>query len=131
MSTSRLKDKATKSVQRLIELGICQPSDVERARVEAQKFTSPDFATKIRKAERLLGAAGDSTRIKILLLLSEREMCVCELESALGLTQPTASHHLGVLEQADLIERSKKERWAFYRVRASPTLSLLRDLILP
>jgi len=123
-----LKDQATKSVQRLIELGVCQPSDVERAKNEAKKFSSPDFAMRIRKAEKLLGAAGDTTRIKLLLLLSEREMCVCELESALGLTQPTASHHLGILEQADLVERSKKERWAFYRVRDSPTLSLLKDL---
>ena len=123
-----MKDQATKSVQRLIELGVCQPSDVERAKNEAKKFSSPDFAMRIRKAEKLLEAAGDSTRIKLLLLLSEREMCVCELESALGLTQPTASHHLGILEQADLVERSKKERWAFYRVRDSPTLSLLKDL---
>ena len=123
-----MKDQATKSVQRLIELGVCQPSDVERARNQARKFSSPDFATRIRKAEKLLGAAGDSTRIKILLLLSEREMCVCELEAALGLTQPNASHHLSILEQADLVERSKKERWAFYRVRNSPTLSLLKDL---
>ena len=124
----RLKDQATKSVQRLIDLGMCQPSDVEKAKDEAKKFSSPDYAMRIRKAEKLLGAAGESTRIKILLLLSEREMCVCELESALGLTQPTASHHLGILEQADLVERSKKERWAFYRVRDSPTLSLLKDL---
>jgi len=112
----------------LIELGMCQPSDVERAKNEAKKFSTPDSAARIRKAEKLLGAAGDSTRIKILLLLSEREMCVCELESALGLTQPTASHHLGILEQADLVERSKKERWAYYRVCDSSTLSLLKDL---
>ena len=128
MPYTHLKDQATRSVQRLIELGMCQPSDVERAKVEAKKFSSPDYAMRIRKAEKLLGAAGDSTRIKILLLLSEREMCVCELESALGLTQPTASHHLSILEQAELVERSKKERWAFYRVRDSPTLSLLKVL---
>jgi len=128
MAYHHLKDQATKSVQRLIELGMCQPSDVERAKDEAKKFSTPDFATRIRKAEKLLGAVGDSTRIKILLLLSEREMCVCELESALGLTQPTASHHLGILEGADLVERSKKERWAFYRVRNTPTLGLLKDL---
>jgi len=123
-----MNDQASKSVQRLIELGMCQPSDVERARVEAKKFSTPDFAMRIRRAEKLLGAAGDSTRIKILLMLSEREMCVCELESALGLTQPTASHHLGILEQTDLVKRSKKERWVFYRVCDTPTLSLLKGL---
>jgi DNA-binding transcriptional ArsR family regulator len=124
-----MKEPASRSVQHLIELGICQSSDIERAKEEAEKFSHPDYATRIRKAEKLLGAAGDSTRIKILLLLAEREMCVCELESALGLAQPTASHHLGVLEQVGLVERSKKERWVFYRVRPSPTLSLLKDLV--
>jgi len=124
-----MQGKANRSVLRLVELGMCQPSDIEKAKDDAKRFSSPGYAAKIRKAERLLGAAGDSTRIRILLLLASREMCVCELESALGLPQPTASHHLSILEQADLVERSRKERWVFYRARDSPTLSLLKDLI--
>jgi DNA-binding transcriptional ArsR family regulator len=124
-----MQEEASGSVQRLIELGLCRPSDIKRAREEAERFSSPDYSFKIRKAERLLGAVGDSTRIKILLLLSEREMCVCELESALGLPQPTASHHLGVLEQADLVERNRKERWVFYRVRPSRTLDFVKNLV--
>jgi len=125
-----MQGKANRSVLRLVELGMCQPSDIEKAKDDAKRFSSPDYSAKIRKAERLLGAAGDSTRIKILLLLASREMCVCELESALGLPQPTASHHLSILEQADLVERSRKERWVFYRARDSTTLSLLKDLII-
>jgi len=124
-----MPEKVNRSVLRLVELGMCQPSDIEKAKEDAKRFSSPDYSARIRKAERLLGAAGDPTRIKILLLLASREMCVCELESALGLPQPTTSHHLGILEQADLVERSKKERWVFYRARNTPTLSLLKDLI--
>ena len=118
------------SVQRLIELKICQPSDIRQAEAEAEKLATPESAAKLRRAERLLGAIGDPNRIKILLLLSKREMCVCELESALGLPQPTVSHHLGLLEQADLLQRSKKERWVFYKVRDSPALDLLKELML-
>lgn len=124
-----MNEQANRSVQRLIELGVCQPSDIKKARDEAERFSTPEYTAKIRKAERLLGAVGDSTRIKILLLLSEREMCVCELESALGLPQPTTSHHLSVLEQADLVERSKKERWVFYNVHPSATLDFLKELM--
>ena len=124
-----MKPKESKSVQRLIQLGICQPSDIRQAKVEAEKLASPENAAKIRRAEKLLGAIGESSRIKILLLLSRREMCVCELESALGLPQPTVSHHLSLLEQADLLQRSKKERWVFYKVRDSPVLDLLERLI--
>jgi ArsR family transcriptional regulator len=76
----------------------------------------------------MLGAVGDPNRIKILLLLSKREMCVCELEAALELPQPTVSHHLGLLEQAELVQRTKKERWVFYRVLESPAVDLIKGL---
>jgi ArsR family transcriptional regulator len=120
--------RRSSSVQRLIELNICQPSDIERAEAEAEKLSTPDFSAKLRRAEKLVGAVGDSNRMKILLLLSKREMCVCELESALGLPQPTVSHHLGILEQADLLRRYKKGRFVFYEVQNSPALDLLKNL---
>jgi DNA-binding transcriptional ArsR family regulator len=113
----------------LIEVGICRPSDIKQAKADAEKLASPEHAAKIRRAERLLGAIGDSNRIKILVLLSKREMCVCELEAALGLPQPTVSHHLGLLEQAELLERSKVERWVFYKVRESPVIDVVRGLV--
>ena len=116
------------SVRRLIELNICQPSDIRQAEADAEKLSTPDFSVKLRRAEKLVGAIGDSNRMKILLLLSKREMCVCELESALGLPQPTVSHHLGLLEQADLLRRSRKGRFVFYGAQSSPVLDLLKDL---
>ncbi len=119
---------ANSSVQRLIELKICQPADIRRARVDAEKLATPEVAAKIRRAERLFGALGDSNRMKILLLLSKREMCVCELESAFGLSQPTISHHLGVLERADLLRRRKRGKFVFYRVVATQALDLVKGL---
>ena len=59
-----MKPGQSKSVQRLIRLGICQPSDITQARVEAEKLSSPEYAMKIRRAEKLVGAIGDSNRIK-------------------------------------------------------------------
>jgi len=115
-------------VQRLIELNICQPSDIRQAEAEAEKLSTPDFSAKLRRAEKLVGAIGDANRMKILLLLSKREMCVCELESALALPQPTVSHHLGLLEQANLLGRSKKGRFVFYEVLNSPVLDLLKTM---
>jgi ArsR family transcriptional regulator len=116
------------SVQRLIELNICQPTDIKQAEDEAEKLATPEFSSKFRRAEKLLGAAGDANRMKILLLLSKREMCVCELEFALKLPQPTISHHLGILEQADLLHRSKNGRFVFYEVTDSPILDLVKRL---
>jgi len=124
------KLQVSRPVQRLVQLGVCSPSDIRDAMVEAEKLSSPETLRKIRTAERLLGMLGDSNRIKILLLLSKREMCVCEIESALKLPQPTVSHHLALLEQAGLLQRSKRARWVFYRVNHSPIIDTVRDMVL-
>ncbi len=124
------RSQVSKPVQRLVQLGVCSPSDVREAMAEAEKLSSPESLGKIREAERLLGVLGDSNRIKILMLLSKREMCVCEIESALKLPQPTVSYHLGLLEQAGLLERSKHARWVFYKVNDFPILQAVREIVL-
>ena len=121
---------SSKSVQSLIQLGYCQPSDIKHAMIDGERLSSPEYATKIRQLEMQLKMLGESSRIKILLLLSKREMCVCELESALKLPQPTISHHVGLLEHAGLLERSKKGKFVFYKLNvSSPISKLLEEMI--
>jgi len=50
-------------------------------------------------------------------LLSSREMCVCEVMVALDLTQPTASHHLRILENVALVKDRKDGKWVFYSLK--------------
>ena len=59
-------------------------------------------------------ALGDETRLKILEMLSEREMCVCEIIDRLELTQPAISHHLKILRQAGLVTDSREGKWIYY-----------------
>ncbi|MFZ5632776.1 MAG: ArsR/SmtB family transcription factor [Bacillota bacterium] len=61
-------------------------------------------------------ALSDVTRLKIVQLLTEHEMCVCELEDRLGMSQPAISHHLGVLKRAGLISGRKSGKWTYYSV---------------
>src|SRR3990170_2673204 len=70
----------------------------------------------IDSISRIFKALSDRTRLKIIPLLQDGEMCVCEISVALGLTQPTASHHLMILENAGIVEHRKEGRWAFYRI---------------
>ena len=68
--------------------------------------------------ERLLGmlrAAGDSTRLRLLLILREAELTVSELTQVLGQSQPRVSRHLKLLCEAGLLERFKEGSWVFYR----------------
>ncbi len=68
----------------------------------------------------LLRALGDPARVKILNLLatSTEPVCACEFEPALGLAQPTVSHHLKKLTDSGLLEREQRGRWAYFSIRA-------------
>ena len=57
---------------------------------------------------------GDSTRIKILYVLLEAEMCVCDLAQLLNMTQPAISHQLRVLKQSQLVKYRREGKTVFY-----------------
>ncbi len=84
----------------------------------AEEIAQPEVADK---QSRFFKALADATRLRILKLLEVREMCVCEVMVALDLTQPTASHHLGLLENAGFVKGRKEGRWVFYSL-ADPDL---------
>ncbi|KAA8966161.1 helix-turn-helix transcriptional regulator [Mycobacterium sp.] len=73
-------------------------------------------------AERLAGvlkALAEPTRLRLMSLIADHdgaEACVCELTAPVGLSQPTVSHHLKVLVEAGLLERTQRGKWAYYRV---------------
>src|ERR671939_1283477 len=62
-------------------------------------------------------ALADPTRVAIVNRLSAaEEVCVCDLNSAFALSQPTISHHLKILREAGLVESSRRGTWAYYRL---------------
>ncbi len=63
----------------------------------------------------MLRAAGDGTRLRLLLLLREAELTVSELTQILGQSQPRVSRHLKLLCEASLLQRFKEGSWVFYR----------------
>ncbi len=62
----------------------------------------------------IVKALGDETRLRILKLLLKRELCVCELEAALDLSQSKVSRHLTVLRSVGLVNDRRKGQWVFY-----------------
>jgi len=61
-------------------------------------------------------ALSDPNRVKILKMLQCKTMCVCEMQTALGIAQPTVSNHLKVLEDAGLVGYRKDGLWVNYFV---------------
>jgi ArsR family transcriptional regulator, arsenate/arsenite/antimonite-responsive transcriptional repressor len=62
----------------------------------------------------VMKALSDPSRVKILKMLQNRVMCVCEIQAGLGLAQPTVSRHLKVLETAGLVKYHKDGLWVNY-----------------
>jgi len=78
----------------------------------------------------VLKAVADPARLRLLSIIASHpdgEVCACDLNEPLGLSQPTVSHHLKVLTAAGLLEREKRGVWAYYRV-APDALDSLADL---
>ena len=63
----------------------------------------------------MLRAAGDPTRLRLLLLLAKAELTVSEITDIIGQSQPRISRHLKLLCDAGLLERIKEGAWVFYR----------------
>ncbi len=98
----------------------CAPLSREPLSQEAAETIAP-----------MLKALADPVRLRLMSLVASHdggEACVCDLNDAFELSQPTISHHLKVLHDAGLLERDKRGVWVYYR--SSPTaLSSLATLI--
>ncbi|MCE5194470.1 MAG: metalloregulator ArsR/SmtB family transcription factor [Nitrospiraceae bacterium] len=64
----------------------------------------------------ILKALSDKTRLRILKLLGNEELCVCDIVAALNLIQPKISFHLNILKKAGLIKDRKQGKWIHYRI---------------
>src|SRR6476659_11513723 len=119
------------------DIGTCQYRQVSKSLIEltpvqAVACCSPLTADPIsaEQAERvspLLKALADPVRLRLLSLVAshaEGEACVCDLNDAFDLSQPTISHHLKVLHEIGLLDRTKRGVWVYYAVKAAA----LRDL---
>jgi len=79
---------------------------------------TPPLAPREREAlAARFKALADPARVAIVnRLAAADEVCVCDLNAALDLAQPTVSHHLRVLREAGLVESTRRGTWAFYRL---------------
>ncbi|HOX43257.1 MAG TPA: metalloregulator ArsR/SmtB family transcription factor [Myxococcota bacterium] len=72
----------------------------------------------MKDVARFFKALSDGARLEMLwLLLNHRELCVCDLMGALGITQSKASRHLAVLRHAGLVVDRREATWSYYSLR--------------
>ena len=68
----------------------------------------------MKKFIKVMKALSDPNRVKMIKLLQRKVLCVCEIQTALGLAQSTVSKHLKILEDAELISYKKDGLWVNY-----------------
>ena len=105
-----------------VSTGCCSP-------VVGQVITPTDAATVAAR----LKALADPARLRLVSLVAAhdgQEACVCDLTEPVGLSQPTVSHHLKILAEADILTREQRGKWAYYRL-VPDTLTDLARLITP
>jgi len=122
MDMAAPKSNLAERVQRLVDSGLCTAESASKhVRKLRQLAESKVDEQSVRRQSRILKALSDLTRLKIINLLSIRDMCVCEIMAALDMTQPTASHHLNILESAGLLIDRREGKWVFYAL-ANPKI---------
>jgi DNA-binding transcriptional ArsR family regulator len=113
-----MSSEIEKTLKRLSESGFCSCQNDSQYIKELKELTEKTIdREKANRKSKFYKALADPTRLKMLGLLAVREMCVCEVMAALDLTQPTASHHLRILENVGLVVDRKDGKWVFYSLK--------------
>ena len=119
------KTVAQARVQRLVNLGLADTTCTPSERITQLKARIGEDEKTYRELEEFFSALGDTTRLKMLKLIADEELCSCEVMAALELTQPTTSHHLGILERAGLLASKRNGKWVFYKIASSKVPNLI------
>jgi ArsR family transcriptional regulator len=120
---SKIDDEAICSLGRLI-------GDQQKAENRIRELSSlvvtiegedPDGTVEVLKA------VADPSRLRILKLLKEGELCVCEIMAALDRRQSSTSHHLSVLREAGLVRERKDGKWSYYRIADGAVIEMIKQ----
>ena len=92
---------------------LCESNEIHEDLLKIVDETLPE-ETELYDLAELFKVFGDSTRIRILFVLFEAEVCVCDLAKALNMTQSAISHQLRILKQSKLVKSRREGKSIFY-----------------
>ncbi len=102
-------------------------SPAETAACCSPLTSQPLSIEQARQVAPLLKALADPVRLRLMSLVASHEggeACICDLNAAFDLSQPTISHHMKVLHEAGLVDRDKRGVWVYYHARTEALASL-------
>lgn len=109
----RTEDIKPIKVGRTKDAETCDAIEIHSDLLKIVNTTLPE-ETELYDLAELFKVFGDSTRIRILFVLFEAEVCVCDLAAALNMTQSAISHQLKILKQSKLVKSRREGKSVFY-----------------
>lgn len=106
------------------DIECCECSEVHEELLQIVKDTMPP-ETELYDLAELFKVFGDSTRIRILFVLFEAEVCVCDLAEVLHMTQSAISHQLKILKQSKLVKARREGKSVFYSLADDHVRSII------
>ena len=119
-ATSELATGIDQCQYRCVSKSLTVVSPAETAACCVPLSAQPLTIEQAEQVAPLLKALADPVRLRLLSLVASHEggeACVCDLNDAFDLSQPTISHHMKVLHEAGLVDRDKRGVWVYYRIR--------------
>ncbi len=85
--------------------------------------------SKMNNLLNIFKTLSDKNRLRILMILYEKELCVCEIQEIIQVTISTVSKHLSILKSAGFIEERKEGKWVYYHIAKNFTNTPLREIL--
>lgn len=120
--------KSLKSTSPKTDLISCTPHVVESDLIETYKNQTLNVEKAQRMAE-FFSLLGDSNRLRILSILAQQELCVCDLAATLDMTESAVSHQLRTLKVMRLVAYKKRGRKVYYRLLDHHVLDLYYSVV--
>ena len=111
-------------MQETLENEVCAAPHHHDAAIQHAESRMPR-PEKLEEMAELFKVFGDSTRIRILYILSESELCVCDIAALLGLTQPAVSYQLKALKRYRLVKSRREGKAVFYALADSHVATII------
>ncbi len=70
----------------------------------------------LKEVNKFLKALADPQRLRIVAILSNEELCVCEIKMVIGFSMATISQHLAILREAEIVSGRKEQKWIYYSI---------------
>lgn len=107
----------------------CTVKSKEEFEAIKERINAPSFSIRILEAEKILKGISDRTRLKLIALLAEGEMCVCDISEISRLSQSTVSNALITLENSGMVKSERRGKWHYYSLVENNVLAAVLKLI--